>query len=1115
MTSAPQDDPEKRLHVLMISEGCYPFQFGGVSTWCHGLLSDLSHVDFTLLSLACSPELEIQFDLPPNVRDLRVIPLWGTREALENQSRLSLAEITSRKRRTTEDVIVREFLPSFSGFLCELFGETGEQAHLACLGHDMYRFFMAYDFDVAMRSWPVWHSFVRQMQRYFPEAAARHGYPEAEFHLKDLTKAMQWLYHWLFPLAAPLPRADVAHAAMAGICGLLAIIAKLEYGAAFLLSEHGIYLREAYLAEAESGEGIFGKWFKLGFARRMTELSYAFADQISPCCDYNHRWELRNGARRDRVRTINYGVDGAVFTPAGKPFGDPPVVVWVGRIAPLKDLFTLLRAAAVVREARPDVQFRLYGKAHPGDEAYFRKCLALHAELGLEETVIFGGFRARPATAFNEGDLVVLSSVSEGWPFALMEAMLCEKPVVATSVGGVPEEIEGCGIAVEPRNPEEMAQAILALIGDPQLCASLGRVARKKVMESYSLEQQGNAHDESYRRIASREADRRPLPLAVATLGLKSLVGAAIDGYGQAGLALPALRPQTAPGLAAGIAGGTNGASRTDGATGTNGHNVTQAREAASPTEGQPGSERAGHIAALAAELIQLDPMPLDALEVTALLESQGITDGVAAKHYGAADAFDLGRLVLAAVQAQPVAAVAPMAIAAAPARRRDRLKEAVLDYARGPLAVLPTAILLLALAACSLLAGWTRHEVLVLCAGMTCSMVATVGFVQGANRRVCIYLSMKNRRAAGRFLASTMPLVGTGLVVLAVLAGVASTRLGWIRAADSAIFVPAFAGLVIYWLASGSLALVGQTGWLGGGLALGLACGIAIDRLTVPFLTTHLLAGAMVGIVVAITAVYLVALRSYTGSKPANPGTRGHLPSGSFVIQEAAPYFAYSLFYMLLILVPHVVGWVGALGAGQTRQLALASIEGGLTLALLPLALTGGVLEHDSRLFWRRLAVLLEKTPGHNPQEHNVALMAFYGKRRLHYIAVLAIASLVVALVFRAAANAGTLAAWLGLTDLIHVAFFFSTGLVAYGVIGYGIFNCMFCVTLARPTWAAMSVGLGIAMVLLGAPLSLGLHFAYSAIVFVLSALAFAMLSQYMTNRVLASADYFYVSSL
>ena len=124
----------------------------------------------------------------------------------------------------------------------------------------------------ALRSKAAWECFLAETQEFFPRVAAQYGYPGAAYSLADIGRAMQWLYHWLFPLAKQLPQADIAHIAMAGLCTLIATAMKLEYGTPLMLTEHGIYLRESYLAQAASLFGLFHKVFNLRFALRMTEL---------------------------------------------------------------------------------------------------------------------------------------------------------------------------------------------------------------------------------------------------------------------------------------------------------------------------------------------------------------------------------------------------------------------------------------------------------------------------------------------------------------------------------------------------------------------------------------------------------------------------------------------------------------------------------------------------------------------------------------------------------------------------------------------------------------------------------------------------------------------------
>src|SRR5262245_60709639 len=138
---------DRPLEVLLLTEGTYPFHWGGVSTWCHLLIRDLPAVHFTLFGIAADPRFKPQFTLPDNVVAFRPIPLWGIRAAMESWPGLTLREIWRRRWRTTDAAIEHAFIPSFSAFLRDLFVGDSDPAQLGILIHRMYRFFQAYDFD--------------------------------------------------------------------------------------------------------------------------------------------------------------------------------------------------------------------------------------------------------------------------------------------------------------------------------------------------------------------------------------------------------------------------------------------------------------------------------------------------------------------------------------------------------------------------------------------------------------------------------------------------------------------------------------------------------------------------------------------------------------------------------------------------------------------------------------------------------------------------------------------------------------------------------------------------------------------------------------------------------
>ena len=248
----------------------------------------------------------------------------------------------------------------------------------------------------------------------------------------------------------------------------------------------------------------------LAFMRRLCALGYREAETVTPGNIYNRRWEERLGAAPTHIRTVYNGVDPANFPELdGEP--DAPVISWVGRIAPIKDVETLLRSFSLVHQQLPEARLRLFGGPSNGGEAYLQRCQALAIELGIATVATFEGRIADVRDAYGAGRIVVLSSVSEGFPYSLIEAMTCGRTCVATDVGGVTEAVGDTGLVVPPRSPEPMAQACLTLLRDDGLRHRLAAAARARALEHFTVDTAISAFDEIYSFIGSG----RPLPTAL------------------------------------------------------------------------------------------------------------------------------------------------------------------------------------------------------------------------------------------------------------------------------------------------------------------------------------------------------------------------------------------------------------------------------------------------------------------------------------------------------------------------------------------------------------------------------------------------------------------------
>lgn len=494
------------INVLLTAEGTYPIGRGGVSTWCDMLVRRVPGVAYQVYTVLAHPFLLDRYTVPDGVPVWRV-PLWGTEDPTEHLD-LPASRIYARKALTTAAVLQQELLPAFDALQQAIWRTEPDGYELGLLFHRLHRWFQEYDYLEAMKSRQVWDFYVTGLRQ------GRWVNLPAMPTLADTLQTMGWLYRFLTVLTAPVPRADVTHASAAAFAGLPGVLAKLERKTPYLLTEHGVYLREQYASIGRSDMSTFAKQFLMGLVRSVVRANYAHADIVAPVAAFNARWEKRYGVDERRIRVIYNGVDPTLFAPRPRPEGAPPTVVSVARIDPLKDILTLLRAAAQVAERVPGVRFVVYGAMSV--PSYYQQCLTLREELGLAETFIFAGHTGDVPAAYASGDVVVLSSISEGFPYATVEAMMSGRALVATDVGGTREACAGTGLLVQPQNPQELAAAVTRLLQDSALRTSLAEEARERALAYFTIERNLQLYRAAYEGLLRPAAPVTSVPSLVA-----------------------------------------------------------------------------------------------------------------------------------------------------------------------------------------------------------------------------------------------------------------------------------------------------------------------------------------------------------------------------------------------------------------------------------------------------------------------------------------------------------------------------------------------------------------------------------------------------------------------
>jgi glycosyltransferase involved in cell wall biosynthesis len=189
-----------------------------------------------------------------------------------------------------------------------------------------------------------------------------------------------------------------------------------------------------------------------------------------------------------------------------------PVIGYVGRIMPEKDLDTWLHVAALVAQKYPSARFVLVGEGRDGTT--LRHLQKLATTLGISAQVIFTGYRESLVPAYATFDIFVLTSRREGLPNSILEAMAMGLPVVTTDVAGTSELVfdSVTGFVLPQGDVHGIAQAIIALADNHQLRLRMGTGGRKRVEQEFSFNKRLRRVEELYEQSLRVLPDKFSLP---------------------------------------------------------------------------------------------------------------------------------------------------------------------------------------------------------------------------------------------------------------------------------------------------------------------------------------------------------------------------------------------------------------------------------------------------------------------------------------------------------------------------------------------------------------------------------------------------------------------------
>jgi len=483
-----QDDDEVDdiYDVCLLLEGTYPFVAGGVSSWVHNLVSALPEFSFTGICILPTEKEKwvVKYDVPPNFHDLKIVYLhdYNIGDRTKHRNKRFRHDFQKIKR-----FHQKLFNGDFSDFekILPVFQAKGKSK------------FSAHDLVYGKDAWKLLLEF------YKPEVNSE--------SFIDYFWTFRFIHLPLIKLlTAPIPLAKVYHTVSTGYAGLLGATAKCSYHKPLLLTEHGIYTKERKIeiSQAEwiyvaGGERIqvqtnlgFFQNLWVSFFESMGRLTYQKANEIYTLYEGNRQLEIEYGADPCKTFIIPNAINIEKFQEHPKEPrepGDPFIVGFVGRVVPIKDVKTFIRACKVVSLHVPNVKFYIMG---PRDEdpKYDRECVELVSMLGMEEQIVFTG-RVNVKEYYPKIDLLVLTSISEAQPLVILEAACLGVPSVASDVGSCDELLLGrteedkalgpSGIVTRVADPDETAQAITKILQNDDLREKMSESAIQRVETYY------------------------------------------------------------------------------------------------------------------------------------------------------------------------------------------------------------------------------------------------------------------------------------------------------------------------------------------------------------------------------------------------------------------------------------------------------------------------------------------------------------------------------------------------------------------------------------------------------------------------------------------------------
>lgn len=466
------------MRICILVEGSYPYVVGGVSSWIQMLISGMPEHEFIIYSIGAEEKARGQFryTLPENIAFVKEL-------FLDSILRLKSPEGGVYKLRDDEKKNLEALICGDAIDIAKLIGTF----YTAQGKKDPMEMFMNFEFfDVLSEAY-------RKKFDYLP-------FTDYFWTIRSMLLPMFYL------ICQDLPEADLYHSVATGYCGAVGALASIHYKKPFLVTEHGIYSREREeeIIKCDWAKGEF-KSLWIQYFYNLAKLTYDHATRVITLFSKNAEIEAALGCDPAKIQIVPNGIRTERFSSMPLPTQnkDALTVGAVVRVAPVKDIVTMLRSFYLVKKALPKTRFLIIGPCDE-DAQYYETCRKLVDTLEIRDVEFTGSVDVQ--VYLPQTDILVLSSISEGQPLAVIEGMAAARPFVCTDVGCCRELLHGeagddlgeAGVIVPVMDFEGMAEAIVRLAEDGEMRIRMGGIGRQRVLRDYTFEGFISAYREIY-----------------------------------------------------------------------------------------------------------------------------------------------------------------------------------------------------------------------------------------------------------------------------------------------------------------------------------------------------------------------------------------------------------------------------------------------------------------------------------------------------------------------------------------------------------------------------------------------------------------------------------------